>query len=61
MSKRMYTEEKIQDIAIAIREKTKKTDKYNIEEMAAAIRNDLSRGLDSTKLIINSSEYTTNS
>lgn len=56
--KRMYTEEKIQDIAAAIREKNKKTDKYNVGEMAAAIRNDLGGGQTATKITINTSAYT---
>lgn len=56
--KRMYTEEKIQDIANAIREKNKKTDKYTVEGMAAAIRNDLG-GLIVTDLNITITEYET--
>lgn len=57
MSKRMYTEEYIQDIAAAIREKNKKTDKYTVSEMPAAIRA-LGGGLKETEIIINSAEYT---
>lgn len=57
MAKRMYTEEKIQDIATAIREKNKKTNTYNVTEMAAAIRQ-LGGGLNETEVIINTAEYT---
>lgn len=57
MPKRMYTEEYVQDIADAIREKNKKTNKYTISEMAPAIRA-LGGGLIDTQLIINTAEYT---
>ena len=59
MNKRMYTEQYIQDIADAIRDKNKKTDKYTVSEMPAAIRA-LGGGLKETQVIINTAEYTTN-
>lgn len=58
MSKRMYTEQYIQNIADAIREKNKKTDTYNITEMAAAILL-LGGGLEETEITINTATYTT--
>lgn len=60
MAKRVYTEDYVQDIANAIREKNKKTNKYKISEMAAAIRQ-LGGGLNETEVIINTAEYTNSS
>lgn len=57
MAKRVYTENYVQDIADAIREKNKKTNKYKISEMGAAIRQ-LGGGLIDTEVIINTAEYT---
>jgi len=39
MGKKLYSEESIQDIATAIREKSKASDLYTVAEMADAIRN----------------------
>lgn len=58
MAKRVYTEEYIQAIADAIREKNKKTTKYKISEMAAAIQNDLGGGLSATDVNIQTVAYT---
>lgn len=55
---RMYSEDYVRDIADAIREKNKLTRTYNIAEMSEAIRQ-LNTGLNETKMVIQSAEYTT--
>ena len=57
MAKMVYTEAYVQDIADAIREKNKKSNKYTISEMAPAIRA-LGGGLNETEVNINTAEYT---
>lgn len=54
----MYSENYVQDIADAIREKNKQTRTYNIGEMAGAIRQ-LGLGLNDTQIVIHSAEYST--
>ena len=54
----MYSEDYVKDIADAIREKNKKNRTYNIQEMSEAIRQ-LNTGLNETKMVIQSAEYTT--
>lgn len=54
----MYSENYVQDIADAIREKNKQTRTYNIGEMAGAIRQ-LGLGLKDTQIVIHSAEYST--
>lgn len=58
MPKRMYTEEYIQDIADAIREKKRVTDVYKVSEMGPAVRS-LPSGLDGIKLTVIETTYTT--
>lgn len=55
----MYSENYVQDIADAIREKNRQTRTYNIGEMAGAIRQ-LGLGLVDTEIVIQSATYTTN-
>jgi len=55
----MYSENYVQDIADAIREKNRQTRTYNIGEMAGAIRQ-LGLGLNDTEIVIQSATYTTN-
>ena len=52
----MYSENYVQDIADAIREKNKQTRTYNIGEIA--IRQ-LGLGLNDTQIVIHSAEYST--
>ena len=54
----MYSEDYVKDIANAIRAKNKQSRTYNIGEMSGAILA-LGLGLDDTKIIIHSAEYTT--
>lgn len=59
MSKRMYTEEYIQDIADALREKTRDpVTKFKVSDMGPAVRG-LATGLNATEITINTSTYTT--
>lgn len=59
MAQKFYTEEYIQDIADAIREKNKRADTYKVSEMAAAVRNTLTGGLNGDEVIVISTTYTT--
>lgn len=58
MAQKLYTEAYIQDIANAIRALNKKTNKYKVSQMAAAIRADLGGGYNATNLVINTATYT---
>ena len=60
MAKMVYTEAYIEDIARAIREKNRRTNKYTVAEMGPAIRS-LGGCLMETKVIIRTSEYTSGS
>lgn len=59
MTQKLYTEEYIQDIADAIREKNGAADLYRVSDMPAAIRT-ITTGLKATVLTVNTSTYTTN-
>ena len=58
MAQKFYTEEYIQDIANAIREKNKLSRPYKVGEMGAAVRA-LPSGLDGLELTIITTTYTT--
>lgn len=59
MAKRMYTEQYIQDIADALRNKTRDpAAKYTVSDMGPAVRG-LANGLNATVVTVNTSEYTT--
>lgn len=59
MAQRMYTEEYIQDIADALRLKTRDpVTKYKVSEMGPAIRG-LATGLNATEITVITSTYTT--
>ena len=58
MAQKLYTEDYIQDIADAIREKNGEVTKYTVQDMGAAVRL-ITTGLLATEVTVNTSTYTT--